>query len=365
MQYVYLINTVSTSWGEPPRSRHQVALALAKNNEVIFVGRNEVGKRRLDIRKEGGSLTVITPYFPVDYRIRYRLPLLNEYYQNWLYKMLVKFLQVREGLRVINFDFTATQIYKYFEDVIYYCNDDPLVQVNKDMFFLPYYAYCEKKIIKLSRFVVVVSDYLMKAKRSEKTFLIYLGAGDAGFSPCGQQSVLPRGAEGVVLNCMGFILSYTLEMGWIRRIALEFPLWEIDLVGTIDDRSLKMVKGIENIKLCGPQYGKTLVETVLRCNVAIIPYKNNRRMRTCSANNKYWQYLAMGKPVVYRRLPYLLDVPEYLMYKAETYEEFKKKIMNAINEDNDVFRKKRREFALNNSWDRRVEELLEIYNKIQ
>jgi glycosyltransferase involved in cell wall biosynthesis len=361
----YLINTVSTSWKEPPRARHQVARTLAKKNEVIFVARNEVGKQRLDIDKQSESLTVITPYFPVDYRVRYRFPLLNEYYQNWLFKILNSTLSIKEDIRVINFDFTAIRIHKHFRDIIYYCSDDPLMQVNKDILFLPYYAYCEKKIMKLSRFTVVVSDYLLKSKASAKTFLIYLGADDSSFNLCERKSASSTNKKSVVLNYMGFIDSYRMETDWIRRIAHEYPMWEIDLVGPIDKQSLKIVEGIENINLCGPQYGEKLVETMSRCTVAIIPFKNNRRMITCSANNKYWQYLALGKPVVYRKLPYLLDVPEYLMYKAETYEEFKQKILDAINDDNDVFIKNRKEFALNNTWDRRVEELLNIYEKIQ
>ena len=77
----YLINTI-TSWQEPPRARHQVAQALAKNNEVIFVARNEIGMPKLEIYRTNEYLTVITPYYPIDYRIRFRLPLFNEIYQN-------------------------------------------------------------------------------------------------------------------------------------------------------------------------------------------------------------------------------------------------------------------------------------------
>ena len=72
----YLINTI-TAWDEPPRARHQVAEAIAKNNEVIFIARNERGKPRIETSIINENLTVITPFFPIDYRLRYRLTIIK------------------------------------------------------------------------------------------------------------------------------------------------------------------------------------------------------------------------------------------------------------------------------------------------
>ena len=351
----YLINTI-TSWQEPPRARHQVAQALAKNNEVIFVARNEIGMPKLEIYRTNEYLTVITPYYPIDYRIRFRLPLFNEIYQNWLFKGLAKHVGSQTQVRVINFDFTATQIYRYFSDVIYYCNDDPL-KFPANTIFLPYLYTCERLLMRRSRFIVVVSDYLMRAKASKKTHLIYLGADEFYF-----MDDQPGGRNKKVLNYMGGINNRKLEISWIRMIADEFPDWQIDLLGPVSNSIRRELSGMANIKIYGVKRGQELVDILSKCSVGIIPFKNNRIMRTCSANNKYWQYLALGKPVVYRKLPYLLKVPEYLMFKATKYTEFKNKILQAIESDDKNLQLKRIEFARLNTWTKRVDELIRLYD---
>lgn len=355
----YLVNTITTSWNEPPRARHQVALSLARKGEaVVFVARNEKGRPKIELSDVKSNLTLITPYYPVDYRIRYRLPLLNESYQHWLFKRLSKLVGNEKNIRVINFDFSATQIFKYFSNVIYYCSDDPLMHVTPDRFMTPYFNICEKIIMRKASFIVVVSNYLMKSKKSNETHLIYLGADGYCFS-----NVPNTKSQKIVLNFLGNIDDSRLQIDWVRAIAEEFPLWQIDLVGPVSKNVHSGLSCIKNVKFQGIKQGYELVDMISKCSVGIIPFRNNRRMRTCSANNKYWQYLAMGKPVVYRNLPYLLDVPEHLMYRVDNYSEFKQKILKAIESDNSNFVNKRIEFARENTWDKRIEQLLSLYDK--
>ena len=128
MDITYLINTV-TPWNEPPRARHQLATALAKDNRVVFVARNQLGWPKVRTSELKTNLALVVPYFPVDYRLRWRLPIINEGYQNWLYTRLVNQYGDKET-RVINFDNTATRLFKYFKNVIYYCNDEFTLKIN-------------------------------------------------------------------------------------------------------------------------------------------------------------------------------------------------------------------------------------------
>ena len=110
-----------TYWEEPPRVRHQVAQALAKNHKVIFVAANKFGLPKINTQKISDNYTVIQPYFPLNMKIRYRLPIINEIYQWWLFSKLKR--QGQESI-VINFDYTANLLYKYFKKYIYYCHDN-------------------------------------------------------------------------------------------------------------------------------------------------------------------------------------------------------------------------------------------------
>jgi hypothetical protein len=62
---IYLINTI-TSWDEPPRARHQVAQAVAKNHKVYFIARNEFGVPKI---LEADIMRLIEPACRSSYQI--------------------------------------------------------------------------------------------------------------------------------------------------------------------------------------------------------------------------------------------------------------------------------------------------------
>jgi hypothetical protein len=90
MNFKFLVNTI-TDWNEPPRARHQLAEALSQDHQVTFVSANRFGFiPAIKTVSVSENLTVIIPHFPVDSRVRYRIPLINKIYQNWLFKRIGK-----------------------------------------------------------------------------------------------------------------------------------------------------------------------------------------------------------------------------------------------------------------------------------
>jgi hypothetical protein len=83
----FLINTL-TAWDEPPRARHQVAHALAEMHQVVFVTRNRFGLWGMEVEQVHERFTLITPSYPMDFRLRIRIPVINAMYQRWLYRRL-------------------------------------------------------------------------------------------------------------------------------------------------------------------------------------------------------------------------------------------------------------------------------------
>jgi len=359
---VFLLNTRSY-WKETlSRCRHQLARALAARHKVYFVERNRVGPMGLSVETAENRLVVLAPSYPVDPRIRHGIPLLSRRYQRWLFPRLREYLRA-EGeaeLFVVNFDQTATEIFDYFPVVMYFCYDEHLRQpgIVRKM-FTPVFARTEKIVLGKSLFTVAVSDFLVRRKNAEHKYLLYLGA-----EPTFLDHPLASPPEGeTILNYMGNIADFRLEARWIIRLARDFPSWRIELVGPIDRKMKDKLAGPSNISLIEPKQGEELRRFAERCRVGLLPYKNNRRLRACSASNKYWQYVALGKPVVCRDLPDLIKVPDHLLYKASTYKGFREQVLRALREDGPEYRDQRREFARENSWDRRAEELIGLFHK--
>ena len=357
---IYLINTI-TSWDEPPRARHQVAQALAKNYKVYFIARNEFGIPKLAWNIINPNLTVIKPYFPVDYRIRYRMPVINEIYQNWLFRKLSHSFKKP---RVINFDYTATQIFKYFprNRIIYYCNDDYIGNSSYRFKAIDYYhSFVENQAIKKSHICVGTSDFLYQKllKKNVNSYLIPLGAPD-DISPKWQVYKNNKKSEKIRVVCLGFLSERKVDIEYVVA-CLETGKFEIDFIGPYDASFKGKFERYTQVNFLGSKIGDDLYSALSRANVCIAPY-NLKRINRGVTPNKMWLYLCLGKPVVITKLPNLKKYifEKDLIYQADNKKEFVNSVITAFNNDSRENCYKRINYAHKNSWRKRLDCLLKL-----
>src|SRR4030042_6885289 len=156
--FKFIINTF-TKWDEPPRARHQVATEISKHYDTIFISANKTGLPKLKKKTINNNLSVIYPYFPITTKIRYRVPIINELYQLWLFSKLKK---QYPDYYVINFDFTARLIYRFFTKTIFYCNDN-FTAISKrinNILIYRYHLRCERTVAEKANFCIATSGIL-------------------------------------------------------------------------------------------------------------------------------------------------------------------------------------------------------------
>lgn len=111
-----------------------------------------------------------------------------------------------------------------------------------------------------------------------------------------------------------------------------------------------------------------LAGLLANADAALIPYRSDRyagAMHPAKLN----EYLVFGLPVVAMRtrelgrLAETWDVP--VLYLADTPEDFVAAAARAVAEDTPALREARRSFARRNTWDKRVEELLELLEEAE
>jgi hypothetical protein len=71
----------------------------------------------------------------------------------------------------------------------------------------------------------------------------------------------------------------------------------------------------------------------------------------------------MGKPVVATKTKAMAYFEDHT-YLAESNDDYIKFIELALTENNDTLKEKRRQFALNHSWENNVEEIGKAYNTV-
>lgn len=361
----FLINTL-TYWEEPPRARHQVARALSKNYSVVFVAANKIGFPTIRIQKINENFTLITPFFPLDMRIRYRIPVINEFFQHWLYRKLVK---EYKHYKVINFDYTATQIFKYFNNVVYYCNDS-FYEISKTInpiVIAKYHKRCEARVAAKSDFCVGISilikDYLRKY--NPNVIEIPLGSPDIEEYNIAVQEAPSRDKK-IKVVLVAVIKKLNISYNVINLLLKDVSI-SLTLIGPIDDSFMKEIENKEKLIVKGSLFGKELYEEINKYDVAIAPYctKSNNDIFT-GTGGKLYHYLSVGKPIVISYMSGLnqLNLNDKIIYPAKEEEDFPV-LVHKAHEDNTVdLIKQRMNYAKRNTWTNRMKDLITYYDKI-
>lgn len=348
----FCITTVSTSWDEIPRARHQITEELLREgHEVFFVEKNRTGCPGVKMRAEKPGLTVVTPFFPLDYRYRYRLPLINEIYQMWLFSRLKK----RFGnLVVINFDFTAHLLHRFFKRNVYYCNDEYIGNSNRPAPLVDcYHKFVERRVAKSSRFCVSTAGHLTRklSTYNQRTYEIPLGG------PPPQPVAAERRFEKhtpIRVGLMGSIEVGHASFDIINRLLNEHD-FELILVGVVENEFRRLVKGTGRIDLKGVLTGEALFREMAAWDVAIAPY-NLKTINAGVTPNKLFQYLACACPVVISNIPNIKGItyPRGTVYTANNGEEFVESIRKAYAEDCPEYAGVRLQYAAKNTWEKRA-----------
>ena len=360
MDFAFLINTL-TKWDEPPRARHQVAYALAKKHPVVFVSANRIGFPRFKKNQVSDNLIVIIPYFWMDYRIRIRIPMVNSIYQKWLFSRLRKTYQ---KVSVINFDFTARYLSKYFASNIYYCNDDHvgMSYKNRPRWIADYHNICEQEIAKNSKFCIATSGFLLEKlkKLNANSFEIRLGAPVVKHD---QISSKKQNKDADLIN-VGFVGYYdTADLEIMGSLISKADLF-LTIVGPMSKKAMTKIMNLRNVRMTGNLTGQQLFDEVSKFDVGLIPY--DLKSEIDRTPNKLWLYLSLGKPTVVSNVKGIInwEFPDKFVYRANDIAEFHDLIKKSCVEDDESLAKQRIEFAENNSWDKRIEDFLSIYDKI-
>lgn len=349
-----LIHTLATAWDEPPRARHQVTNELKKQNIIYFVEKDRLGLPKLEIKQVEPNVYVLTPYYPMDYRVRYRTPGINELFKKWLFKSISE-LAIDFDF-VVTFDFTAPEIHNYFSNVIFYCADDNVGLGNfTPSFVISYHTRTEKAVAEKSALCIVTSEYMLwKIKRyNASTFLVPLGAPEvlrpAMFRE--KQDPLP------VLGLVGY-LDLNMDYLLLHRLLQQF---QIIFIGPISEKAKKDFSKYSNANFVGVKTGNELYSLLETIDVCIAPY-DVKIINKGLTPNKLWLYLATGKPVVVTDLPNIKNwvFEEKLVYKCDN-ELFAENCLAAYRDNNAQLTQKRVEVAKNNSWAKRVEKILEYF----
>jgi len=169
---------------------------------------------------------------------------------------------------------------------------------------------------------------------------------------------LPAAARDLPGPVIGYIgsLHEWIDLDLIAWLARQRPQWTFLLVGHAA-ADVSELRALPNVRLAGAQPYATLPQWAKAFDVAIIPYRMNRQVAN-SNPLKLREYLATGKPVVSVHNPEIEKFSRWVRI-ARDREEYLRALESALAEDTPQAAAERIAAVADQTWDRRVDTVLE------
>lgn len=375
----------------PHRRRHHVAWRLAKDNRVLWISPPVVSiglffprhynlthylfRSFFDLgqlKYQGRNLWVYCPVqiFPTWHKI----PIIAK-----INKLLV-FQALQRAVKKMNFCNPILWLYKNRCDYEYYglFNEKMIIYDSYDIqtafqgfgqgdAWLSSVIAWEVRAIRKANIVFAVSQGLYNDAReiNENAYLIPNGVDYDSFQSSPSVTSLPRlkHIKKPILGYLG-ILHNKIDFDLLNYVAESRPDWSILLMGrdcmkiVEDRRRFSVLSEKKNVHYIGEITREEIPGYLQHTDACLMPMKKTEFNRYTNPL-KLWEYLAAGKPVVVvdQGVKYQC---QHLIMAAYNKEDFVCCIEEALREDSPELVAKRKRLARENSWDRRVDKMMEL-----
>ncbi len=193
---------------------------------------------------------------------------------------------------------------------------------------------------------------------SDKVCYIPNAADFAHFS----KASLPSKDSNLKIGYFGTVAAW-FDFDLLSYAAKQLPDTEFEMIGPIEvDGIRERFQHQTNVSFIGKVNFEQLPDYLKDFDVCIMPFKVNKLIKAVDPV-KIYEYLAAGKPVVsvyYKEL----DRFEDFVYTANTFEDFVNMLRRAIQEDSIEKVQRRTEFAAQNTWKQRAEEIIHCMMRV-
>jgi len=269
---------------------------------------------------------------------------------------------------------TAVNLMGKFNEkmVVYHCVDEYSANpmVNKSLI-----KRNERALLKKAEIVFVTSRQLYQTKKQFARKIFYLpNVADTEYYQKFYKKKTLRPIEfaqisSPIIGFIGNLTDYKIDIKLLTYTAKKLKNFSFVFIGKIGggapDTDVSSLLKLNNVYYLGEKRKEELPLYVKYFNVGLIPFNINRTT-TCSFPMKFFEYLAMGKPVVSTKIKGLIEfqIRKYdkLVYWGNRGN-FVEMIKKAIQENNKVLENQRIILAKQYSWQKRIDEILKIINK--
>lgn len=240
---------------------------------------------------------------------------------------------------------------------VYYCIDDYAAHPGVDTALI---AERDADLTRRADLVFVAPPALVDAKRALNSHTLFSPHGvdvDLFRQAADPATAIADGARGLAHPVIGYFgsLHEWIDFELIEWLARARPAWTFLLVGHAAT-DVSRLAALPNVRLAGAQPYATLPHWAKAFDAAIIPYRLNRQVQNANPL-KLREYLATGKPVVSVRNPEIEKFARWV-HIADDREGFLRGLDDALRDDSPAAQAARIAAVADQTWDRRVTDIL-------
>lgn len=166
--------------------------------------------------------------------------------------------------------------------------------------------------------------------------------------------------------CIGYVgaLGPWFDTETVEEAARALPNWRFRLAGQVEDPQVAALEALPNLETVGEIPFAEVPSFLAGLDAALVPFRDLPLTRAVDPV-KLYEALAMGLPVVARRLPETERWNEPLVYLYDHPAGFVRQLRRAITEHTPEISRLRRQTAAGESWGHRAAELIQAVADIR
>lgn len=221
----------------------------------------------------------------------------------------------------------------------------------------------ERETVEAAEYIFVTAKELMEKTKDklDKTYIVENGIDLNQFKDA--KNILP-GEKRPVCGFIGGLFKW-IDYELIEALAKRYPEYSFVLIGPTDQpEQINKLCTMENIHYLGEKDKSVIGDYFASLDMGLIPFVSEEkypRLKTVNSN-KVFQYCYFGYPVISTEFQQMTKLKEIIKV-CETPEEFIQAVDEVLKSDEIKDQEKRKKFAYNNSWAKRVEEIINIVYK--
>jgi len=222
----------------------------------------------------------------------------------------------------------------------------------------------EAKVAKMSDVVLVTAPSLLTKMSLYNKNVKILGNDVVDFdlfsralhAPCPEEL---RDLQRPIVGYVGVLAGFKVDFDLVSHIASSLSEWTFVFIGPLK-KNCWMPK-LPNLHYLGSRTREEIPTYVANFDICILPHIINLYM-SHSFPMKFFEYLALGKPVVATDIPALQPYRKYF-YRADSAEQFEESLREALDEDSLEKQQERIQLASLHSWKHRGAKIMQLISE--